>query len=138
MKAFKVESSPAGEHYLTLDGTPLSSRYSPAREAARLLAPLLKEKHGLIVLLGAGHPALIKQCQNELEYSALLIIEEHPQILALLQAPPFSFNWSNLTTLVTGREWQRELKNFFSHLKTKNIRILVNRSQWKLNPEFYG
>ena len=136
--SISIESHPTkdGGWYLTLNGSPLSTRYSPKKEAQRILEPFLKDRQELVILLGAGNPALVRQCQKELAFSALVIIDEHRQIFQTLLAPPFSYRFDR-TTLIAGPQWRGELKTFFASFKSKSLRLLVNRRQWELNPSFY-
>ena len=136
MVQIKVLPAKDGEHYLTLNETPLSSRYAPNQEAQRILAPFSKEKQDVVVLLGAGHLALVKRCQIELQYSQLLVIEEHNEIIEAI-SPFLAKKKAPNVFYIAGDHIKPFLKKFFSENNPRNVRIIAGRNQWKINPKFY-
>ncbi len=124
------------EHYLTLNGLPLSTKYFPSKEASRILAPFLKEKQGVVILLGAGHLSLVKQCQEDLQYSFLFILDEHVEVIKAISPFVSKKNASNVF-YIAGDEIKSFLKKFFSEKNSSGVRIIINRSQWKISTKFY-
>ena len=101
MSQLAIHSSKDGEYYLTNKGVLLSSKYSPKKEAYRVIEPFLNQDQDLVVLLGAGNASLIKEIQQKLNYNYFLIIENNQEIIDILNHPPISVIWGKKDTVIS-------------------------------------
>lgn len=69
-----VSAKKEGEYYVSLDGNPLSSSFSPLTQAIRLLETYALKPTDVVIVLGLGNPHLLTSVSEKLNPGQILIL----------------------------------------------------------------
>lgn len=136
-----LESKKAGEYYVSLDGNPLASQFSPKTQGERLVENVQIKPTDVVFLLGLGNPHLISQISSILPPNQIFImVGEDFRITEIL--------WDDFLKvslevpgrhLFSGEEFFPLLFNYIESLpidRVSGLKIVKNPGDTNRNPLF--
>ncbi|MCU0823349.1 MAG: DUF115 domain-containing protein [Leptospira sp.] len=136
-----LESKKAGEYYVSLDGNPLASQFSPKTQGERLVENVQIKPTDVVFLLGLGNPHLISQISSILPPNQIFImVGEDFRITEIL--------WDEFLKvslevpgrhLFSGEEFFPLLFNYIESLpidRVSGLKIVKNPGDTNRNPLF--
>lgn len=136
-----LESKKAGEYYVSLDGNPLASQFSPKTQGERLVENVQIKPTDVVFLLGLGNPHLISQISLILPPNQIFImVGEDFRITEIL--------WDDFLKvslevpgrhLFSGEEFFPLLFNYIESLpidRVSGLKIVKNPGDTNRNPLF--
>ncbi len=136
-----MESKKGGEYYVSLEGNPLASQFSPRTQGERLVETLQIKPTDVVFLLGLGNPHLISQISEKIPDNQIFImVGEDYRITSVLWD---KFLKHSLMVpgrhLFSGEEFYPLLFNYIESLpidRVSGLKIVKNPGDTNRNPVF--